>query len=85
MKKLICKLWLNGVLMLVNLTLFAQTEKTGPVRVVVAGITHGHVSWILGRANKEDMEIVGIYEPNKSIAEKNAYKYHLDPSLPYSC
>ena len=81
MKKLICKLWLNGVLMLVNLTLFAQTEKTGPVRVVVAGITHGHVSWILGRANKEDMEIVGIYEPNKSIAEKNAYKYHLDPSF----
>ena len=38
----------------------AQTTKQGAVRVVVAGITHGHVSWILGRAKKEDMEIVGI-------------------------
>lgn len=64
--------------------LVAQTSHQGAVRVVVAGITHGHVSWILGRAKKEDMEIVGIYEPNKAVAEKNALKFHLDPSLFYN-
>lgn len=48
----------------------AQTGKTGAVRVVVAGITHGHVSWILNKAKTDVIEIVGIYEPNKAIAEK---------------
>jgi hypothetical protein len=48
----------------------AQTGKTGAVRVVVAGITHGHVSWILNKSKSDVVEIVGIYEPNKAIAEK---------------
>lgn len=75
------KIGLMGVFVLANLSLVAQTEKTGTVRVVVAGTTHGHVSWILGRTKKEAVEIVGIYEPNKLIAAKNAAKFHLDPSL----
>ena len=62
----------------------AQVKKLGPVRVVVVGITHGHVSWILGRAAKEDIELVGIYEPNKLIAEKNAKKYNIPASLFYT-
>jgi predicted dehydrogenase len=62
----------------------AQTGKTGAVRVVVAGITHGHVSWILNKAKTDVIEIVGIYEPNKAIAEKNAIKFKLSKDLFYS-
>ena len=62
----------------------AQTTKTGAVRVVVAGITHGHVSWILNKAKTDVIEIVGIYEPNKAIAEKNAVKFKLSKDLFYS-
>ena len=64
--------------------LHAQIKKSGPVKVVVVGITHGHVSWILGRAAKDDIELVGIYEPNKLIAEKNAKKYNIPASLFYT-
>ena len=59
----------------------AQTGKTGAVRVVVAGITHGHVAWILNKAKTDVIEIVGIYEPNKAIAEKNAIKFNLSKDL----
>jgi len=62
----------------------AQTGKTGAVRVVVAGITHGHVAWILNKAKTDVIEIVGIYEPNKAIAEKNAIKFNLSKDLFYS-
>ena len=55
----------------------AQTGKTGAVRVVVAGISHGHVAWILNKSKSDVVEIVGIYEPNKATAEKNAIKFNL--------
>ncbi len=68
-----------------NNTVTAQpSNKTGAVRVVVAGTSHGHSAWILNKAKSDEMEIVGIYEPDKALAEKNAIKYHLDPSLFYS-
>lgn len=75
------------LIMLLHLTgaVNAQADKNaaGPVRVVVVGITHTHVAWILSRKSKGDVEIVGIYEPDKTIAEKYAQKYHLDKSLFY--
>jgi len=30
----------------------AQQTTIKPIRIAVAGITHGHVGWILGRKNK---------------------------------
>jgi predicted dehydrogenase len=68
----------------ITINLEAQTGKTGAVRVVVAGITHGHVSWILNKAKTDVIEIVGIYEPNKAIAEKNALKFNLSKDLFYT-
>src|SRR6185436_18830827 len=37
------------MLLLCNTDLFAQT----PLRLAVAGTTHGHVGWILGRKDKQ--------------------------------
>ena len=51
------------------ITLQAQ-EKTPPVKVAVIGLTHTHVHWILGRENRGDIEIVGIVEPNKDLAQR---------------
>lgn len=62
--------------------LFAQ-NKMAPVKIVVAGTTHGHVAWILNRPKDSVIEIVGIYEPNKAIALKNAKKYNLPINLFY--
>ena len=45
-----------------------------PLRVAVVGLVHDHVNWILGRENRGDIEIVGIAEPNRSLAEKYSKK-----------
>ena len=79
----------NVFLVLSMLTLLFSSKKvlsqknnhSGAVRVVVAGTSHGHAAWILDKAKSDEMEIVGIYEPDKKLAEKNALKYHLDPAL----
>ena len=49
----------------------AQTTATGPVRLAVADITHGHVPLILDRKNKTDISIVGVYEPNTELAQRS--------------
>ncbi len=48
---------------------FAQ-NKPEPVRIGVVGLTHTHVHWILGREKRSDIEIVGIVEPNRDLAQR---------------
>ncbi len=54
-----------------------------PLRLAVAGITHGHVSWILNRKDKTDILLVGIYEPNTELAARHAKRFGLDPKIFY--
>lgn len=67
-----------------NLLSNAQAQNTTPVRLAVAGITHGHVPLILDRNGKTDVEIVGVYEPNKDLAQRYAKQYHFNPALIYT-
>jgi len=58
-----------------------DTLKQKPLRVVVVGLVHDHVGWILGYKNKNDIEVVGIAEPNQSLAEKYAKRYGYSMSI----
>ena len=62
----------------------AQTNGIKPVRIAVAGTTHGHVGWILGRKNKTDIELVGIYESRKDLSAQHAKRYNLRENLFYT-
>jgi predicted dehydrogenase len=55
-----------------------------PLRVGIAGLTHNHVNWILGRADRGDIIIVGIAEPNKELAKRLLDRYKLPMSLVYN-
>ncbi len=66
----------------VAFSLHAQTPK--PLRIGVVGLTHDHVNWILGRAKANDIEIVGIVEPNRALAERHAKRRGFDMSLVYN-
>jgi len=69
--KTILRLFFVLIFPLLNNTLSAQfADKIGAVRVVVAGTSHGHSAWILNKAKSDEMEIVGIYEPDKALAKK---------------
>jgi predicted dehydrogenase len=51
------------------------------VRVVVAGLTHTHVHWILGREDRGDVEIVGIAEPNRDLARRYMEQHGMSMDL----
>lgn len=64
------------------LSLVAQSQ--GPLRVGVAGLTHGHVGWILNYKNHDVVEVVGIAESNRALAEKYSKQYGFSMDLVYS-
>lgn len=65
------------ICVLLLLPAFAQK----PVRVAVAGLSHGHVDWIFNRPTKSDILLVGIYEPNQALVERYSKRYKLDKNL----
>ena len=71
------------VLGLTALSLAMQAQSTrAPLRVGVDGLVHGHVAGFLDRALKRpDLQIIGIAEPDRSLFDKYAARYHLDPAL----
>ena len=55
-----------------------------PLRVAVVGLVHDHVGWILGYQNKNEIEIIGIAEPNRPLAEKYSKRYGYSMSIVYN-
>jgi predicted dehydrogenase len=70
------------LLLLTYQPLLSQAPK--PLRVGVAGLTHGHVGWILNYKKPELIELVGIAEPNRALAESLSKRYGFSMSLVYS-
>ena len=62
----------------------AQDAADAPVRLAVAGLTHDHVHWILGRSDDGDIEIAGIYETDEAVRHRYAEQYDLDDDLFYT-
>jgi predicted dehydrogenase len=61
-----------------NIAAISQKE---PLRLGIAGITHSHVHWLLGRKDTVGIKIVGIAEPNRDLAERYARQYNLPPEI----
>lgn len=72
---------LLAILLFSPLTLLAQTDQ--PFKLGIAGLTHDHVNWIMNRADDGDIEITGIAEPNKELADRYMKKFNLPASLWY--
>jgi predicted dehydrogenase len=72
------------ILIATVVTLKAQIQEQKPIRMAIAGMTHDHIGFILGRKNKSDLKIVGIYEPDRGLAEKYARSFHFDTTLIYN-
>ena len=70
-------------LLSIGMPSFSQENKL-PFRIGVAGLTHAHVHWILGRAHDGDIEIVGVAEPNRDLAERFLKQHNLPMTLWYS-
>jgi len=79
--------FLLAIFIISNCTpLIAQNDslKQKPLRVVVVGLVHDHVGWILGYQNRNVIEVVGIAEPNDSLAKKYSKRYGYSMSIVYN-
>ena len=58
------------------------TPSSAPLRVAIAGLVHGHVGGFL-RANQSrtDIQIVGVAESDKKLAETIAAQFKLPPNI----
>jgi predicted dehydrogenase len=72
-------LTLTTLTLLISAT--AQQPAGAPLRLAVAGISHGHVPWILGRKGKTDITLVGVYERDRELGLQYAKRYNLSPDL----
>jgi len=52
-----------------------------PLRLAIAGLSHGHVDWIFNRQHKSDVQVVGVYETNPRLIERYARRYGIDEAL----
>src|ERR1700758_1301289 len=60
-------------------------QEKPPLRVAIAGLVHGHVDGFFRSALKrQDIQIVGIAEPDRALFEMYAKKYGLDAKLYHS-
>lgn len=66
----------------VPLSAHSSTPDAGPLRVVIAGMVHGHVDGFLSSAVKRnDLEIVAVVEPDRALFDAYAKKFGLHPNL----
>lgn len=61
--------------------LAAQQE---PLRIGVVGLTHTHVHWILGRADRGDIKLVGIVETNRELAKRYSDQHGFSMSIVFN-
>src|SRR6266481_7245676 len=63
-----------------------ETKKDeAPLRVVLAGLVHGHASGFFDQFQKRaDLQIVGIAEADHQLAAQFAKRYSLQPEILYS-
>ena len=75
------KNWIGILLLLWVSQAFAQEEV---LRIGVAGLNHGHVGWVFEAHKRPDIEIVGIAEPNRELAERYIRQHGLSMDLVFA-
>ncbi len=84
MFKKICITVFVSLIFASTLTAQKNTVHQKPLRVAVVGLVHTHVHWILGREKRGDIEIVGIAEPNRQLAEQYSKQHGYNMNIVYS-
>lgn len=56
-----------------------------PLRVAIYGLEHGHIAGFLHQfPQQHEVELVGIVESDKALADRYRQEFHLDPGLFYN-
>lgn len=82
-KKQLLKIAAVSIFVIANFRSNAQISEE-PVRIAVAGISHGHSPWILGKKNAEKVIVTGIYEKDTSLWQPYIQRYQIKRELFYN-
>jgi predicted dehydrogenase len=61
----------------------AICQSSQPIRIGVIGLSHDHVNWIFRQKNADNIEIVGIAESDRQLAERYASRYGFSMDIVY--
>lgn len=73
-----------SILLFTVLMCYSAFGQEKPLRIGVAGLTHTHVHWILGRPKDDKITIVGIVESNKDLALRYTQQHGYTMDLVFS-
>ena len=59
-------------------------QQNQPLRLGVAGLSHGHLWDVISRVDRGDFVVVGVAEKNDKLRDKNRLREKLDASLFYA-
>lgn len=65
-------------------TFCVSAQKSAPLRLGVAGVTHGHLNEVVVRLDRGDFEVVGVAEANETYRMNNSLRKKLDSSVFYA-
>lgn len=71
----------NFIAALIIILLSSPAFAQAPLKLAIAGLSHGHVDWIFNRQEKNDIQLVGIYETNQALIDRYAERYKIDRDL----
>ena len=80
-KSIFTRLGIFLIMCVVFMGSFLKPAAQKPIRVAIAGLSHGHVGWVFNRKDKKDIEVVGIYETNPELVKLFIEKYKLNKAL----
>lgn len=69
---------------LVLLTVAAKGQGREPLRLAVAGVSHGHLWGVIKRLDRGDFKVVGVAERDDYLREHNGLRNKLSPDLFYA-
>jgi predicted dehydrogenase len=72
------------IMLFISAFITGSAQHSKLLRVGIAGLTHDHVHGLLAKAKDSVIEIVGIAESNRDLAERYLKQYNLPLTLLYS-
>lgn len=75
---------LISALCCINIDASSAQNRTEPLRLAVAGTSHGHLNEVISRMNRGDFKIVGVYEKDDQLREQDELSGWFDKPLFYA-
>lgn len=72
------------IFLIVHTNVRADESGNKKIRLAVAGMSHGHISFVLNRFELDDFVLVGYQESDNELLDNLSKRFELDPAMVFS-